>query len=157
MEVFFCDIKMLLDMQKVPFPFRHHCYFRLVNGNTPLTLVEAEEAVTPAEVYQALNYRSRLHFTRPLVLHFENPAVPTPVWLGFAFDVEMLVVDTQGVVQQLVPIPRRRPNDALFVQFFAECSCAILVPAGFGRAWQVVPQQTKVNRIRIAPYVQQTA
>ena len=73
-----------------------------------MTLLEAEEAVTPAEVYQALNYRSRLHFSRPLVLHFDNPSVSIPVWFGFSFDVELLVVDTAGCVQQVLLIPRRR-------------------------------------------------
>lgn len=122
-----------------------------------MTLVEAEEAVTPAEVYQALNYRSRLHFTRPLVLHFENPAVGTPVWFGFSFDVELLVVDAAGCVQQVLALPKRQTNDALFVQFFADYAFAILAPAGFSREWQVAPQHTKVNRIRTAHYVQQTA
>ena len=122
-----------------------------------MTLIEAEEAVTPAEVYQALNFRSRLHFTRPLVLHFEHPLVGTPVWFGFSFDVELLVVDTTGCVQQILNIPRRQPNDALFVQFFSDYAYAILVPAGFSRNWNVAVRLTKVNRIRTAHYIQQTA
>lgn len=144
-------------MQQVPFPFQHNCFFRLVNGQTPMTLIEAEEAVTPAEVYQALNYRSRLHFTRPLVLHFENPSVGTPVWFGFSFDVELLVVDAAGCVQQVSYIPKRQINDALFVQFFADYAYAILAPAGFSRNWNVSVGLTNVNRIRTAHYIQQTA
>lgn len=122
-----------------------------------MTLIEAEEAVTPAEVYQALNYRSRLHFTRPLVLHFENPSVGTPVWFGFSFDVELLVVDAAGCVQQVSYIPKRQINDALFVQFFADYAYAILAPAGFSRNWNVSVGLTNVNRIRTAHYIQQTA
>ncbi|HMO31403.1 MAG TPA: hypothetical protein PKE63_11250 [Lacibacter sp.] len=144
-------------MQPVSFPFAHQCFFRLYRGQTPMALVEAEEAVTPAECYQALNHRSRLHFTRPLVLHFECPEAATPVWFGFAFDVEVLVVGTDGIIHKIYPVPRHREGDGFFVQFFSEYACAILVPSGFCREWNVQEGVTCLRRIRTARYATQTA
>lgn len=144
-------------MQPLAFPFQQSCFFRLHNGAKQLALLEAEEASTPAEVYQALNYRSRLHFTRPLVLHFDNPLLNAPVWFGFSFDVEVIVVGLDGVVKKAYPVPRSREDAALFVQFFADYACAILVPYGFCKEWNVQEGITVVRRTRTSLYSRKTA
>jgi hypothetical protein len=144
-------------MQPLSFPFQQTCFFRLQQGQRAMALVEAEEAVTPAEVYQALNYRSRLHFNKPLVLHFENPLVQMPVWFDFAFDVEVVVVGLDGVVKKTYPVPRSREGSAMFVQFFADYAFAILVPYGFCKEWNVQEGVTVARRTRTSLYSRKTA
>jgi hypothetical protein len=144
-------------MQQLPFPYQQTCFFRLQQGHTSMALVEAEEAVTPAEVYQALNYRSRLHFSRPLILHFDDPSVNTPVWFNFTFDVEVIVVGLDGLVSKTYPVPRSREEAALFVQFFSDYAYAVLVPYGFCKEWKVEAGSTVVRRTRMSAPSRKTA
>lgn len=133
-------------MKKVPFPFANTCYFMFEQGQQKLAPVKAEEAVTADEVYQALNYRSAASFHQPLVLHFEETSRQTPVWFGFSFDVEVIVVDTNGLVKKTFEMPKMKEGSGIFIQLFGDCSFAILVPKGFCKKWHVQEEVTFAKR-----------
>lgn len=144
-------------MSRISFPFQQTSYFTLSEGKKQFAPIEAEEAVGQQEIYQALNYRSLLDFTRPLVLHFSNPLVQMPVWFGFSFDVEVLVIGLDGTVQKAYTVPKHQPGSALFVQFFCDYDSAILVPKGFIKKWGIKEQETRVRRIRMTAMLEKTA
>ncbi len=133
-------------MKKVSFPFSNQCYVTLGKGLKKFAPIQAEEAVTNDEVYQALNYRSQASFHRPLILHFEDQIRNTPVWFGFSFDVEVIIVGIDGVVKRTYEMPKYKEGSGIFVQLFSDCSCAILVPKGFCKKWDVLEQSTFVRR-----------
>ena len=124
-------------MQQLSFPFNNKCYFSICEGNRSYAPVEAEEAVTTAEIYQSLNYRSQHQFRKPLVLHFPAVEQQSAVWFGYSFDVEVILVDAEGSISKTFVMPKRREGDALFVQFFIDCAYAILVPVGFCKKWNI--------------------
>jgi hypothetical protein len=134
-------------MNQQSFPFPQHCFLRFQKDGKSYAPVEAEEAISSAEVYQALNGRSRLQFTRPLVLHFENPLIQTPVWFGFSFDVEVMVVGLDGLVKKTYPVAKHKEGSARFIQFFCDYAYAVVVPAGFCKNWGIEEQGTTVKRI----------
>lgn len=132
-------------MNQLSFPFPNKCYFSFGNGKQQLAPVEAEEAVTTAEIYQSLNHRSVHSFRKPLVLHFPGTDQQSAVWFGYAFDVEVILVDAQGTVSKSFVMPKHKTGDALFVQFFVDYAFAILAPVGFSKKWAVREQNTTVK------------
>jgi Uncharacterized ACR, COG1430 len=127
-------------MQQLSFPFSNKCYFSICEGRRHYSPIEAEEAITTAEIYQSLNYRSQFQFRKPLVLHFPGVDQQTAVWFGYSFDVEVILVDASGTISKTFTMPKRREGDALFVQFFIDCAYAILVPVGFCKKWDIREQ-----------------
>jgi len=142
---------------KLSFPFSHKSVFRLSTQGISMALIEAEEAVTKEEVQQALSGRTILHFRQPLVLHFPDPQTPLPICFRFSFDVEILVVAMNGVVENAYPIPAFKNGDVLNVQFFSGYDYAILVPKGFIQNWQVLPGKTSVRRFSLSSAGKRTA
>jgi hypothetical protein len=121
-------------MDKQPFPFRNACFISFSKDWKQYAPLEVEEAVTDPEIYQALNYRSLLQFRKPLLLHFNKFDVQTPVWFGFSFDVEVIVVGLNGVIEKIYEMPRYREGAGVFLQFFSGYTYAILAPKGFSKA-----------------------
>jgi hypothetical protein len=142
---------------KLSFPFSHKSVFRLSTEGVNMALIEAEEAVSKEEVQQALSGRTILHFRQPLLLHFPDPQTPLPIYFRFSFDVEILVVAMNGVVENAYPIPAFKNGDVLNVQFFSGYDYAILVPKGFIQNWQVVPGKTSVRRFSLSSAGKRTA
>ncbi|MBP6686676.1 MAG: DUF192 domain-containing protein [Lacibacter sp.] len=128
-------------MQQLSFPFSNKCYFSFAEGRRQYAPIEAEEAITTAEIYQSLNYRTQFQFRKPLVLHFPVADQQTAVWFGYNFDVEVILVNANGTISKTLYMPRWREGDALFVQFFIDCAYAILVPVGFCKKWNIREQQ----------------
>jgi hypothetical protein len=122
-----------------------------------MAMIEAEEAVTNEEVQQALTGRSVLHFRQPLLLHFSDPYTPLPISFRYSFDVEILVVGLDGVIERAYLVPAHKHNDALNVHFFSGYDCAILVPRGFMSSWQVIPGKTSVRRFSLSLSGKRTA
>lgn len=141
----------------ISFPFTHHSVFRLSTEGVNMAMIEAEDAVTLEEVQQALNGRTPLHFSRPLVLQFPDPANPLPVHFRFSFDTEVLVVALNGIIENAYPVPAYKSGEALNVQFFSGYDYAILVPKGFIESWQVVPGKTSVRRFSLSLSAKRTA
>lgn len=139
-----------MNMKHVPFPFQHSCYVSIWHGRKQLTPIEAEEATEPLELYQALNYRKPASFTKPLVLHFSNPVTQTAVWFGFGFDVEVIVVGTDGMVKKTYPMPKYKEGSGIFIQFFTDYAFALLVPAGFCKKWGVKENLTQISRYSLS-------
>lgn len=139
------------------FPFQHKSVFRLSTEGVSMAMLEAEEAVTREEVQQALTGRTILHFRQPLILHFPEPQTPLSIFFRFSFDVEILVVSMDGVVENAYKIPAYKKGDVLNVQFFSGYDYAILVPKGFIQNWQVVPGKTSVRRFSLSSAGKRTA
>lgn len=129
-------------MNQLSFPFSNKCYFSFGNGKQQLAPVEAEEAVTTAEIYQSLNHRSVHSFRKPLVLHFPGTDQQSAVWFGYSFDVEVILVDAHGAISKTFVMPKHKGGDALFVQFFVDYAYAILAPVGFCKKWGVREMDT---------------
>ena len=144
-------------MSYIPYPFQHACYIRFSNGHTRMALINCEEASSPEEISQSLNYRSPLHFRKPLVLNFNNPTQQTGACFRFQFDVEVIVVNRNNVVEKVYPVKKASIDQALHVHFFGGYTCAILVPVGFARQWNIQPGTTEVRRISTANLAQKTA
>jgi Uncharacterized ACR, COG1430 len=132
-------------MNQLSYPFSNKCYFSFSEGTRRYAPVEAEEAVTSAEIYQSLNFRNQHQFRKPLVLHFPGVDQQTAVWFGYSFDVELILVDATGSISKIVHMPKHREGDALFVQFFIDCAYAILVPVGFCKKWNLKEKQHKAT------------
>lgn len=129
-------------MNQVSFPFGNKCYFSFGIGRQKLAPVEAEEAVTTAEIYQSLNHRSAHSFRKPLVLNFPSSEQQSAVWFGYSFDVEVLLIDAGGVISKTFVMPKHKEGDALFVQFFVDYAYAILAPVGFCKKWGIREMDT---------------
>lgn len=133
-------------MNTLPFPFAEQCYFNFSLGSKKLPPIQAEVATSAAEIYQALNYRTWLDFKQPLVLVFNTPATQTPVWFGFKFDIEVIIIGNDGRVQKTYEMPKYKEGSGIVVQLFSTCEAAILVPKGFCKKWAVLEQCTFVRR-----------
>ena len=146
-----------MTMEQLSFPFANRCYVSVWHENRQLEPVEAEEAATAAEIYQALNFRRQSQFNRPLALHFPDPAAQQPVWFGFGFEVEVIAVDMQGVVKKIYTMPPTREGSARFIQFFSNCSYALLAPAGFSRKWNLKEKESRMSLLSFAAMFQKKA
>ena len=144
-------------MSPIPYPFPHSCYIRFSNGHTRMALINCEQATSPEEISQSLNHRSPLHFRKPLVLHFNNPTQQTATCFRFQFDVEVIVVNKNNIVEKVYPVRKSTPDQALHIHFFGGYQCAILVPAGFSKQWKVEPGVTAVKRISMQTLAEKTA
>lgn len=142
---------------KLLFPFPHKSVFRLSTEGVSMAMIEAEEAMTKEEVQQALTGRTILHFRQPLLLHFPDPNTPLPIHFRFSFDVEILVVSMNGIIENAYLIPAYKQGDVLNVQFFSGFDSAILVPKGFIQNWQVIPGKTSVRRFSLSSAGKRTA
>jgi hypothetical protein len=142
---------------KIAFPFPSKSVFRLSTEGINMAMIEAEEAVTKEEVQQALNGRTALHFRQPLVLQFPDPANPLPIHFRFSFDIEVLVVSMNGVIESAYKVPAHKIGEAMNVQFFSGYDCAILVPKGFIDNWQVIPGKTSVRLFSLSLLRKRTA
>lgn len=144
-------------MEQLSFPFAHRCYVSVWYENKQLDPIEAEEAITPAEIYQALNFRRHSQFIRPMVLHFPDPAAQQPVWFGFSFAVEVIAVDIHGVVKKIYAMPATREGSARFIQFFSNCAYALLAPEGFSRKWNLKEKESRMSLLSFSSRWQKKA
>lgn len=144
-------------MNPLPYPFPGRCYITF--GKPPLLSesIAAEEAHTRSQIEQALNFRTYSSFRQPLVLHFPDPALQQPVWFGFRFPVELIVVDLNGVVKKMTHMPAARPGTAKFIQFFSNCAYAILAHEGFARKYGLQTGETTTRLLSFQKQFQTAA
>ena len=141
----------------IPFPFPNTTFIRFYNGQTRMALINCEAAITPDEINQSLNFRSLLHFRKPMVLHFPDPSRQTGICFRFRFDAEVIVVNRAGIVEKIYPIRKSSPDEALHIHFFGGYDAAILAPAGFAQQWNIQPAITQVKKISLTEKISKTA
>lgn len=144
-------------MSQIPYPFPHSCFIRFCNGHTRMALINCEEAASADEISQSLNHRSPLHFRKPLVLHFNNSSHQIAACFRFQFDVEVIVVNRNNLVDKVYIVKKASTDQALHVHFFGGYTCAIIVPLGFARQWNIQPGTTEVRRVSTSNLIQKTA
>jgi hypothetical protein len=141
----------------IPFPFPNTTFIRFYNGQTRMALINCEAAITPDEINQSLNFRSLLHFRKPMVLHFPDPSRQTGLCFRFRFDAEVIVVNRQGIVEKIYPIRKSTTDEALHIHFFGGYDAAIIAPVGFAQQWNIQPGNTNVKKISLAEKMSKTA
>jgi hypothetical protein len=141
----------------IPFPFPNTTFIRFYNGQTRMALINCEAAITPDEINQSLNFRSLLHFRKPMVLHFPDPSRQTGLCFRFRFDAEVIVVNRAGIVEKIYPIRKSSPDEALHIHFFCGYQYAILAPKGFSNQWKIQAGNTAVKRICMFTLAEKTA
>jgi hypothetical protein len=122
-----------------------------------MALINCEAAITPDEINQSLNFRSLLHFRKPMVLHFPDPSRQTGLCFRFRFDAEVIVVNRAGIVEKIYPIRKSSPDEALHIHFFGGYEYAIIAPTSFCNQWNIIPGTTSVKRIPMHIQVEKTA
>jgi uncharacterized membrane protein (UPF0127 family) len=141
----------------IPFPFPNTTYIRFYNGQTRMALINCEAAITAGEISQSLNFRSLLQFRKPMVLHFDKADGQTSVAFQFCFDAEVIVVNRDNVVENIYPIRKYTPHEALHIHFFGGYQYAILAPKGFSNQWKIQAGNTAVKRICMFTAAEKTA
>ena len=117
-------------MSQLNIPFNQSTSLIVSKGKQPLK-IKTELACSDIEIFQALNYRTKKEFTKPLTLKFSNPLAQSFVKINFSFPVEMIAVDyLTNKVKKTQFIPAKKEGGD-FIQGFSEYSVVVFAPKGF--------------------------
>ena len=141
----------------LPFPYSNTTFIRFSNGPTKMALINCEAAITAGEISQSLNFRSLLQFRKTMVLHFDKSSGQNTVCFQFCFEVEVIVVNRNNVIEKIYPVRKHTPNEALHIHFFGGYQYAILAPKGFSDQWKLQAGITAVKRICMSSPAEKTA
>ena len=139
------------------FPYPNTTFIRFSNGPTKMALINCEAAITPKEISQSLNFRSLLQFRKPMVLHFDKSSGQNAVCFQFRFDAEVIVVNSENIVEKTYLARKFSPNEVLHIHFFGGYQYAILAPKGFSDQWNIKAGITTVRSISMPVHIEKTA
>ena len=119
-------------MSKLNTPFAQTTTLLIAAGKKAFK-VRSELASSDIEIFQALNYRTKKEFTKPLTLKFSNPLAQSFVKINFKFPVEMIAVDyVTNQVKKLQFIAAKKEGGD-FIQGFSEYSIVVFAEKGFAK------------------------
>ncbi len=131
-------------MSQLNIPFNQSTSLIVSKGKQPLK-IKTELAFSDIEIFQALNYRTKKEFTKPLTLKFSNPLVQSFVKINFSFPVEMIAVDyLTNKVKKTQFIPAKKEGGD-FIQGYSEYALVILAPKGFCKSNKIQEDVTIIK------------
>ena len=117
-------------MSKLNTPFPNETTI-IIRNPKKTTKIRTELASSDIEIYQALNYRKKKEFTKPLTLKFNNPLLQSFVKFNFLFPVELIAIDYKTHQVKKIQLIEVKKHTGDFIQGFSEYSIVILAPKGF--------------------------
>jgi uncharacterized membrane protein (UPF0127 family) len=131
-------------MNKLNTPFPNETTI-IIRYTKKTTKIRTELASSDIEIYQALNYRKKKEFTKPLTLKFNNPLLQSFVKFNFLFPVELIAIDYKTHQVKKIQIIEVKKHTGDFIQGFSEYSIAILAPRGFSSKYKIEENSTMIN------------
>lgn len=125
------------NQSHLSFPFASKCVIAFKNGTITKTIT-CELARSVIELFQSLNFRRQQDFTTPLLLWFEDPNVQSYVLTNYAFPVDQICVDVNGIVSKCYVQPVTKAS-ASFIHAYSSYRFIVLAPSGFIKKYKIKP------------------
>lgn len=131
-------------MQTLNFPFQQTVKLTIAN-NAKVKQIHCELATSDIEIFQALNYRKKEDFKKPLALVFENPKAQIFTRFNFAFAVEQIAVDAINNEVKDMETIYPDTNNEWDLKGYSNYSLVILAPKGLIKSKNIQLHKTTIK------------